>query len=522
MTLLYPWVLFFLIPLYLLYRSEIRQIEKTKKRQKNLIYLTLFFTLLALSRPVIIQAPNEQKFDAQDYIIALDASYSMQADDLQPSRYEVAKKNISHIIKSLNKDRFSIFAFTSNAMLLSPPTTDSAISMMALNALEPKYILTKGTSLLSLFTTIAKTSYQQKNLIIFTDGGEDKNLASLVNLCKENSITPYIVATGSSSGTLLKKNDKPILDSNKNLVISKINPLLQPLAKACDGKYYQLDTTKDIAEKIIADIQKHNSVIQSTTKVFSYKELFIYPLFLALVSFFVSVTKLHQLFLFIPLLFLPYPAHTASLFDFYYNHKANQAYKSNQFITAAKEFQKLSPSPQSYYNSAVAYYKAKNYKKSIELFSQIKSTNPKLKQNIFYNLGNCAVALQKYDRAKYYYQNALALGFDKDAYHNLLLLYKHELLKQKDLSHMLRKKSTKKEKIAKKRQTKQKDTSKSASAKSNQKASQKNNGSGTNSKKKKQNQEMQLVKQQTKSKYKLGYKAYELINKGYTNEKHPW
>ena len=522
MTLLYPWVLFFLIPSYILYKNETIEIEQTKKRQKNLIYLALFFTLLALSRPVIIQAPNEQKFDAQDYIIALDASYSMQADDLQPSRYEVAKKNISHIIKSLNKDRFSIFAFTSNAMLLSPPTTDSAISMMALNALEPQYILTKGTSLLSLFTTIAKTSYQQKNLIIFTDGGEDRDLVALVNLCKNNSTTPYIVATGSSSGTLLKKNDKPMIDSNKNLVISKINPLLQPLAKECGGKYYQLDTTKDIAEKIIADIQKHHNAIQSTTKVFSYKELFIYPLFLALLSFFVSVTKLHQLFLSIPLLFLPLLGHSASLFDFYHYKKANQAYKSNQFITAAKEFQKLSPSPQSYYNSAVAYYKAKNYKKSIELFSQIKSTNPKLKQNIFYNLGNCAVALQKYDRAKYYYQNALALGFDEDTYHNLLLLYKHKLLEQKDPSHIFSKKSTKKETMTKKRETKHKDVSKSATAKSNQKASQKSNGSGTNSKKKKQNQEMQLVKQQTQSNYKLGYKAYELINKGYTNEKHPW
>ncbi len=24
------------------------------------------------------------------------------------------------------------------------------------------------------------------------------------------------------------------------------------------------------------------------------------------------------------------------------------------------------------------------------------------------------------------------------------------------------------------------------------------------------------------SEYKIGYKAYELINKGYTDEKHPW
>ncbi|ADN09663.1 vWA domain-containing protein [Sulfurimonas autotrophica] len=521
MTLLYPWVLFVLIPLYFLYKRDTQ--PKEKKRQKNLLYIALFFTLLTLSRPVIINAPSEQKFDAKDYIIALDASFSMQADDLKPTRYEVAKKNIAHIIKSLSKDRFSIFAFTSNAMLISPPTTDSAISMMALNSLEPKYILTKGTSLLSLFKTIAKTSYKEKNLIIFTDGGEDRDLSKLVKLCKKNSIIPYIVATGSNSGTTLKQDDKPILDNNKNLVISKINPLLEPLAKECGGKYYELNTNKDIADEIIADIKKQNSTIKSTTKVLSYKELFMFPLFIALLSFFISVTKLHQFFVFLPLLFLPYPGHTASFLDFYHNNKANQAYKSKKFITAAKEFQKLSPSPKSYYNNAVAYYKAKNYKKSIKLFSQIKSTNPKLKQNIFYNLGNCAVSLKKYNRAKHYYQKALALGFDKDAFYNLSLLYKLGLKEQKNLSDMLPKKSTQKKQTAKEQQNEKKDASKSGSSKSNQKASQKSSGSGKNSKKKKQeNQNLQLVKHKNKSKYKLGYKAYELINKGYTNEKHPW
>ncbi len=523
MTLLHPWVLFIFIPLYFLYKSDAKSADKQKKRQKNLLYLALMFMLLALCRPVIINAPSEQKFDAKDYIIALDASFSMQADDLKPTRYDEAKRNIARIIKRLSKDRFSIFAFTSNAMLISPPTTDSAISMMALDSLEPKYILTKGTSLLALFQTIAKTSYKEKNLIIFTDGGEDRDLVKLVNICKKNSIIPYIVATGSNSGTTLKKDDKPILDAQKNLVISKINPLLKPLAEKCGGKYYELNADKDIAQEIINDLQKQNSTIQSTTKVLSYKELFMFPLFAALLSFFLSVTKLHQLFVFVPLFLLPYPSHAASLLDFYHKDKANQAYKHKEYLSAAKEFLKLSPSPQSYYNSAVAYAKAKSYKKAAELFSQIRSTDPKLKQNIFYNLGNCAVRLKNYNRAKLYYQKALALGFDKDAFYNLSLLYKLRVKEQKNLSDMLRKKNKQKKQTGKQKQDQKKKANKNASSNSNQKASQKSSGSGKNTKKKKQeNQNLQLVKHKNKSKYKLGYKAYELINKGYTNEKHPW
>ncbi|MEN4046925.1 VWA domain-containing protein [Sulfurimonas sp. NWX367] len=523
MTLLYPWILSFLIPLYFYYKNDIKETQQKTKKQKNLLYLSLFFMLIALSRPVITNKPIEQKFDAQDYIIALDASFSMQADDLKPTRYEVAKKNIASLLRQLNQDRFSIFAFTSNAMLISPPTTDSTISMMALNSLEPKYILTKGTSLLSLFQSIAKTSYKQKNLIIFTDGGEDKDLASLVDICKKNSIIPYIVATGSTKGTTLKKNNKPILDNNENLVISRINPLLKPLAQECGGKYYELDTDSDISKEIISDLQKQGTAVESTTKVLSYRELFIFPLFIALLSFFLAVTKLHQLFVFLPFIILPYPVHAASLLDFYHHNKANQAYRHKNYAAAAQEFLKLSPSPASYYNSAVAYCKAKNYKKAVELFSQIRSTDPKLKQNIFYNLGNCAVALKKYSRAMRYYQKSLALGFDKDAFYNLSLLYKLGLQDEKNLGQMLPKTNRQHKKQDDKKQMQKKSTNKSASSSnSQQKASQKSSGSGKNSKKKKENQNLLHVNKKNKSKYKLGYRAYELINKGYTNEKHPW
>ncbi|UCM99713.1 VWA domain-containing protein [Sulfurimonas sp. SWIR-19] len=523
MTLLYPWVLSFLIPLYFYYKNDIKETQQKTKRQKNLLYLSLFFMLLALSRPVIINKPIEQKFDAQDYIIALDASFSMQADDLKPTRYEVAKKNIASLLRQLNQDRFSIFAFTSNAMLISPPTTDSTISMMALNSLAPKYILTKGTSLLSLFQSIAKTSYKQKNLIIFTDGGEDKDLASLVSICKKNSIIPYIVATGSNRGTTLKKGNKPILDNNENLVISRINPLLKSLAQECGGKYYELNSAgRDVAKEIINDLAKQDTTIQSSTKVLSYQELFVFPLSMAILSFFLSVTKLHQLFVFLPLLLMPYPVHATSLLDFYHYKKAQATYKQKHYTAAAQEFLKLSPSVESYYNSAVAYYKAKNYKKAVALFSQIHSPNPKLKQNIFYNLGNCAVALKKYSRAKQYYQKSLALGFDKDTFDNLMLLYKLGLQDEKKLAQILPKNSKQQKKQPKQKHTQKKNTNQSSASNSQQKASQKSSGSGKNSKKKRENQNLLHVKKKNKSKYKLGYRAYELINKGYTNEKHPW
>ncbi len=183
MSFLYPFAFVLLLPLYFLYKKHYVS-HKYTQREKRFLFLALAFIFIALTRPVIPNALNKQKFDAQDFIVAIDASYSMQAKDLLPSRYEVAKESLKQIIQALPKNRFSIFAFTSNAILISPPTTDTAISIMALEALEPQYILTKGTSLLALLKTISKTSFKQKSLIIFSDGGEDKYLDALLTLVK--------------------------------------------------------------------------------------------------------------------------------------------------------------------------------------------------------------------------------------------------------------------------------------------------------------------------------------------------
>jgi len=519
MTLLYPWILFFAIPLFLLYKSDMLSQERYKARQKRLLYLSLAFILLALSRPVIQDGLSEQKFDASDFIIALDASYSMQADDVKPNRYTFAKEHITTILKQRNHDRFTLFSFTTNAMLISPPTTDTALSMLALDALEPRYILTKGTSLRALFKAVAKTSFKEKNLILFTDGGEESDLKGLVNIAKEAHIIPFIVAVGSKSGTTLTKDGKLLKDTNNNLVISRINPILKPLALESGGRYYELSDNHNISEEIIADLQAKKKTKESTVSVMNYTELFTIPLFIAIMLFFFSVTKFHQIYLFLPLLLFSQPTKASMLFDFHHLNSANEQFREGNFSQSAKAFGKLTPSVASYYNQAVAHYKAKEYKKAMQLFSQIQTPNPDIKEKIYYNMGNCAIKLKKYDRAKIYYQKALSLKADHDAKANLLLIYKLKLKEGVDISDMLPKNETKQKTGASKKENIKKDSQKSSSSRSKQNTSKKSAGSGSKGASK---SSQSKTASQTKANYKIGYRAYELMNKGYTNETHPW
>lgn len=516
MNLLNPWIFFALLPLYLIYKKN-RQQDATLSLK--LFFASIIFMIIALSRPVLENSMSEEKFDAQEFIIALDVSYSMQANDIVPTRYEVAKQAIAKLLKSRQKDRFSLFAFTSNPLLISPPTTDYTISLAALNALQPKYILTKSTNLYTLFETIAKIQQKHKKLILFTDGGDQHNIGELANFLNQHQITPYIIATATQKGAALKKNGRYIKDIYSSIVVSKINPILKELANQTGGKYYELQSI-DVIDQLVNDLQDDHTYKQNV-QVKTYKELFIYPLAIALVLFLLAVTKLQKLI--IPLLALLFAAQNteASLLDFIYLNKAQSYYKNKEYKQAATTFSMIDPSVQSYYNIATSYYKAAHYKTALTYYSQIQTKDPVLKQKIFYNMGNCAVQLKRYDRAKRFYIQALALGEDEDALYNLNLLRKLQLKTGVNIADMLPPKNAKEKKNSSKSTGKQKDNKKNKGGKSNSKQSA-SQGLKASKSTKKSSQQSTVTSKNKNIKYNIGYKAYEIINKGYTNEKEPW
>ena len=519
MVFLNGWIFFGIIPIFFLYKKFT---SDQKTRQLKLLFAALLFMLAALARPALDNTYVKENFNAHDYIVAIDASYSMQAEDLRPTRYLMAKAAIEKLFKLHPKDRFTLFAFTSNALLISPPTTDTAISMMALDALNPDYILTKSTSLTALFKTVAKLPMKQKNLILFTDGGDEHDIAALAKTARQNGIIPYIVATATQKGAALKKDGRYIKDANGAIVISKINPMLPDLAKAAHGKYYRLDSL-DTIDRLSEDLQ-----IKQTRKerieVKTYHELFFIPLLIAVLLFILAVTTLHRRAfpLGFVLLLLPHSADAGPL-DVYYIGKAEKLYEQASYKKAAETFEKITPSVESYYNTANAWYKAGRYKQALEYYSQIKTADKPLKQKIFYNMGNCAAKLKRYDIAEHYYVYALALGEDPDALYNLNLLRRLKLKSEKDLSDML---PPKHEASAQKKRSatssKQKNDRQSGGSKktSNQSAAKQSNASGSGGKSKQNT--VRATKQKQKNPYRLSYKAYEKINKGYTDEKEPW
>jgi len=513
MSFYYGFLGLLFIPLLLLWFSNAKR-DTTQK----LLYLATAFAIIALMRPVIANKPTQEYFDAKEYIIAIDASYSMQAGDIAPSRFEAAKNSVRELLQNNTHDRFTLFIFTSNPLLISPPTTDTQISLMALDAIDPQHILSKSTSLKKLFSMLAEHTFEQKNLLLYTDGGEEHDLQALTQICKTNAITPYIIATASKKGALLQKGDKSLLDENGDIVISRINPILKPLAKECGGAYFEITKT-NLAKQLTQSIQ-HKEKTKLSATLYSYKELFYYPLFLSIILFTLAVTKLQKLLPFVVLitLFSDKPIHADQLLDFVYISKATKSYNDANYKEALRYFEKTTPSVESRYNMALALYKLAQYKKAAQTLAAIKTAKPHLKQKILYTLGLCATRLKKYDKAKIYYKKVLSLGEDKEAYENLLQLYRYDLMEKKELQTTLKKTKTNQKSGAGSKKKSTKASKKSSTAASSPQKS----GAGVKKTKQKKQKAKKTGSTKNEQKYKFSYKAYELINKGYTDEIHPW
>jgi Ca-activated chloride channel family protein len=486
----------------------------------NIHLIVLMLVILSVSRPVLQEGMQERSIEAKDIIIALDVSYSMRAKDISPTRYDFAKETINTLLKENPKDNIMLIAFTTNPLLLSPPTTDHELITIALKSLNPDYILTKGTSLKKLFQKIVAMKTMHKNLLLITDGGEEDDLDILTEQIKKADIKLTILALGSKQGTTIEKADSTLLKDQKNhLVVSRINPLLEKLASEVDGYYITASSTpettaKDLQDAFNADGQNGEMI---TKMQYSYIELYQIPLLLAVLLFLMVHTRAVR-YIIILFTLLGIQAE-ASMLDSYHLKSAYGHYRMQDFNRTKQQLGKIEKhSLQSQFALANTYYKLHDYKKAIKLYRSIHSTSASIKQRLYYNTANAYTMLKEYDKAKIYYTKALQLGRDEDSKYNLQLiaLFKKRRSAPLGIAHPKSQNAdTRKSELSqgRKEETRNEDHPSSGS------------GSGGESKKKSEKSEKKkhrLMLDETQKPQPLSSKVYELINKGYIRETQPW
>lgn len=302
------WLLLLLLPLFyflkpqkndletvfskeVLKRVKLKSNSLSKRWRATILIVAIFFTIISLARPQIYNGEIEVKSSFINIVTAIDMSKSMFANDIYPNRFEFAKKRFIDSLIYFKKSKIALLGFSSQTFLISPLTKDFHSLKFLTKNLSLDYLTLKGTDFISLLKSSNELFMEEKKktLLIFTDGGDQKDFSKEVEYAKENNIVIYIYNIGTDKGGVIKNNKDVLKDKNGDIVIVKRNDNIKKLAIDTGGAYMKYSLVNDDIKLLADRIQNVYNEKEEKGTIKDKKELFYYPLALAILLFFISL-----------------------------------------------------------------------------------------------------------------------------------------------------------------------------------------------------------------------------------------
>lgn len=476
------------------------------------LLVSVLFLILSLGRPVIAEKPISVEEAGSDVILAIDVSYSMRATDIAPTRLDAAKRMLGQIVEADKKDRFGVLAHTTSAIILSPLTKDTELLTHLFSSLDESQIITKGTEVMSALELARKMSHAARPLVVlFTDGGDELSYEKEASYAEESGLKVCVVMLASSEGSTLPSENGSLKDENGHIVVSSRNDAIKLIAEQSGGKVIDGADSASVIEWI--ERERSEDFAGSTT-VTRYSELFYVPLVFALIAFVLAYTTIGERVNkgLIPLLALLGLSTHAGVLDYPYQVMGKVDYAGGNYERSAQWYARIN-SEQSKFNRANALYKAGKYQEALAIYRIIRSSDPKFKSKVFYNMGNTHIRLSEFENGRNALLKSLTLNYSREADQNLRAIARAE--EQKSLN-------VRKEKKDQFSSDENKPTGEGKKGKegggSNMQSDIASSGAGDAGKKTQGDPRFST----SQGKASLSSKQYELINQRSVHETKPW
>ena len=225
--------------------------------------LGLALVVVALARP-IQRAPLPLRREGIDILLALDASSSMAARDLDPSRnrLDVAKDAAARFIAARKHDRLGLVRFARFPDLRCPLTLDHGALGNLLSEVRmvepdgPEDATGIGTAVALAAKVLRKSPAKSKVVILLTDGDENVATAQTpeeiapihaAQLCKELGVRVYSIVVGTPGAAAP--------DGRLSVDTSQV----REMAEKCDGAFFSAPDAASLA-RVYADIDRLEKV----------------------------------------------------------------------------------------------------------------------------------------------------------------------------------------------------------------------------------------------------------------------
>lgn len=265
--------------------------------RKVLLLLAVFFLVIAISRPVFDHGDKVVQLEGLSAVVALDISGSMKAKDIYPNRLAFAKKKIIALFDEMPTDELAVVAFAHSSFILAPFSSDKDTLTQIVEGITDEYINMSSTDFTALGTYVSELLEKKKPkiLIVFSDGGDKKDLKVFAQTIKEQNIFLYVVLVGTEEGSpVIDKNGKP-LSYKGSIAITQRNDDLGTIALENSGAYVVANTGTQGIKDLVSTIKaQHQSTEQGEVIIHDREELFYYPLSLGLLLLLFGFSSLPQ------------------------------------------------------------------------------------------------------------------------------------------------------------------------------------------------------------------------------------
>jgi len=232
--------------------------------------------VIALASPVITKSYTNSKKEGRDIVLVLDSSDSMRQpfDASYRSRFEVVKEVVGDFIKKRKNDRIGMVTFADIAFIASPLTFEKKF-LTNITIMQKLGMAGKRTAIndaiVQSYNLLNKSKAKSKIIILLTDGRDNMSkvpLSDVKHLIEKGDVKLYTIGIGGA-----RDYD---------------GQYLKTLAKAGKGQAYGARSA-EMLSRIYDEIDKLEATKLDDKKIVEHTYLYIYPRFLAILSFLLFV-----------------------------------------------------------------------------------------------------------------------------------------------------------------------------------------------------------------------------------------
>lgn len=258
-----------------------------------LVFISLFFAILGMARPVWRNEYQSRIASGIDILIAFDVSLSMDIDDFRYDgrplkRIDAAKKVVDAFISRRPDDRIGLVAFAGRPVSISPITMDhdwlrSGLNRLQLNRNGIGTVKEQGTAVGSALATagtrLDNRNSKSKIIVLITDGASNSGKISPLDAAKHIKtlgIKTYTVAIGTKDGRvsgLIQAFPRQEFDL----------PTLKKIASDTGGEHFWAQSLEDL-EKNFQTIDQLEKTESRSLTVTEDRELYIWFIGLSLLA----------------------------------------------------------------------------------------------------------------------------------------------------------------------------------------------------------------------------------------------